>query len=102
MPFPSIKICSASHEKHSSHYAHDEWYFREVFFDSEDMLSADGFEVEVIGEPTQDDEHWARYGGDAEEDELWKVCCAVADPAFGEGRLMAVPLRLVVDEGESE
>ena len=94
----SIQIGSASHQKESSHYACHHRYFRQILFNAKYCLSADGLEVKVIGEPSEDEQDWPRYGGDAKKYELRKVLCAVADPAFGEGRLMAQPLRDVVDE----
>jgi hypothetical protein len=68
--------------------------------DGESFFLCDGLQVEMVGEPAKGDEGCSRYGGDSEEDELWVVLCDFADPAMGEGGLMSLDLRDVVDDQE--
>lgn len=67
----------------------------------EGLFSCDCFKEEMIGEPAKHYKHWARNGGDAEDDELWVVSCALADIGLGDGRLVAQLPCYHVDEEQT-
>lgn len=104
MPFlihlASVDGGSVAHQQKGAHEADDHHHLWMVFSDIEGVVPADGLEVEVVGEPSHGCEDGSRDGGEAKEDELGVVLRAFADPAVGEGRLVAVDLRDLVDDEE--
>lgn len=64
------------------------------------MLSPQSQQVEVVGQPAQNDHNWAGNRGDAEEDELRVMLSTLADPAVREGRFVPVVLGDPIDDEE--
>ncbi len=61
MPFAvslaGVDVGSAPHQQHAAHYAQNHRDLRSEALNFKDCLSADGFEVEVIGQPAEDDQN---------------------------------------------
>lgn len=72
-----------------------------VFTNIEGILLADSLKVKIIGKPSHSCQDSSRDGSESEEDELRVMLCAFADPTVGEGWLVAVDLRDLVDDEES-
>ena len=85
IPNSSVNVGSASHETQAAHHSQDHANFGVVHFYPEHLLSRRTFQEEVVCEPSQRGEHWARNGGNPENDELWVVACTRADECLGDG-----------------
>lgn len=102
VPFPSIDVCSASHQQERPHHSYHQHDSGLVLMYVNDILYTDSLYVEMVGEPPKDHKHRTRDCRGSEEYVLGVVVSNIRDPCMWEGFVVAVVLADPVDQYQCE